>query len=55
LITGVLAGGTAAGPGPIADAGQLDEYVTRAARKRVGYTVQADRIISWNHAKLTPN
>jgi len=55
LITGVLTGGGAAGPGPLADAGQLDEYVARAARKRIAFTVQPDRIISWDHAKLTPN
>jgi PPOX class probable F420-dependent enzyme len=54
-IAAVLAGGTAAGPIPAADPGQLDDYVARAARKRVGYAVKPDRTISWDHAKLTPN
>jgi PPOX class probable F420-dependent enzyme len=30
----------------------LDEYVEHAARKRVGYAVEARRIISWDHSKL---
>jgi nitroimidazol reductase NimA-like FMN-containing flavoprotein (pyridoxamine 5'-phosphate oxidase superfamily) len=54
-ITAVLAGGTAAGPSLAADEGQLADYVARASRKRVGYTVQPGRVISWDHAKLAPN
>jgi nitroimidazol reductase NimA-like FMN-containing flavoprotein (pyridoxamine 5'-phosphate oxidase superfamily) len=41
-----LAGGTG-------EAGRaLDEYVERAARKRLGYIVEPQRIISWDHSKL---
>ena len=32
----------------------LEEYVARAARKRVGYAVEPFRIISWDHGKLLP-
>ncbi len=46
-ITAVV-GGALAG----ASAGALTEYVTRAARKRWGYRVEPDRIISWDHSKL---
>jgi len=35
-----------------APAGTLDDYLARAARKRVGYIVQPERIISWDHRKL---
>jgi PPOX class probable F420-dependent enzyme len=30
----------------------LESYVEHAARKRVGYAVQARRVISWDHSKL---
>lgn len=30
----------------------LEEYVSRAARKRVGYVVEPRRITSWDHSKL---
>jgi PPOX class probable F420-dependent enzyme len=30
----------------------LDEYVAHAAHKRVAYTVEPSRIISWDHRKL---
>lgn len=30
----------------------MTEYVTRAARKRVGYAVEPTRVISWDHTKL---
>jgi Pyridoxamine 5'-phosphate oxidase len=30
----------------------LEEYVTHAARKRVGYLVEPQRIITWDHSKL---
>jgi PPOX class probable F420-dependent enzyme len=33
---------------------ELEEYVARAARKRVGYAVEPSRIISWDHGKLLP-
>jgi PPOX class probable F420-dependent enzyme len=36
------------------DAAALDDYVRRAARKRVGFTVEPRRIISWDHSKLLP-
>jgi PPOX class probable F420-dependent enzyme len=32
----------------------LASYVEHAARKRVGYTVRPDQIVSWDHAKLLP-
>jgi PPOX class probable F420-dependent enzyme len=32
----------------------LDEYVAHTARKRVGYLVHPQRIISWDHRKLVP-
>jgi hypothetical protein len=35
-----------------APAEALDDYVAHAARKRVGYLVQPERIISWDHSKL---
>jgi hypothetical protein len=46
-----LAGGTALA-GADAPAGPLDEYVQRAARKRLGYVVEPRRVISWDHSKL---
>ena len=30
----------------------LERYVTRAARKRVGYVVQPHRVVSWDHRRL---
>ncbi|HXP21084.1 MAG TPA: pyridoxamine 5'-phosphate oxidase family protein [Streptosporangiaceae bacterium] len=45
LITAMLSG---------QDATELDEYVERAARKRVGYAVEPRRVISWDHSKLLP-
>ena len=44
-----IAGGLSGVP-----AGPLDEYVTRAARKRVGFIVDPERIVSWDHGKLLP-
>jgi PPOX class probable F420-dependent enzyme len=35
-----------------APADELADYVAHAARKRVGYIVQPDRITSWDHRKL---
>jgi hypothetical protein len=41
----------AAGLGGVpADA--LDDYVAHAARKRVGFIVQPERVVSWDHRKL---
>jgi PPOX class probable F420-dependent enzyme len=40
------------GSGSASDA--LEEYVTHAARKRVGYVVEPRRISSWDHGKLLP-
>ena len=34
------------------DAGALEEYTTKTARKRVGYVVEPRRIISWDFRKL---
>jgi PPOX class probable F420-dependent enzyme len=42
-IAGVMAGMAA---------GALDEYVAHTARKRVGFFVEPQRIISWDHRKL---
>lgn len=44
-----IAGGLSGVPG---DA--LDDYVAHAARKRVGYIVQPERVVSWDHHKLIP-
>jgi len=32
----------------------VEDYVTHAARKRLGYIVEPARIISWDHRKLLP-
>lgn len=64
-ITAVMAGQAVAPPGPAdqdeaprmtgdQDAAALDDYVRRAARKRIGFTVEPRRIISWDHSKLLP-
>jgi nitroimidazol reductase NimA-like FMN-containing flavoprotein (pyridoxamine 5'-phosphate oxidase superfamily) len=37
---------------PIADGGTPTHYEEHAARKRYGYSVEPDRVISWDHAKL---
>ena len=42
-----VAGGMAGVP-----AEAVQEYVARAARKRVGYVVEPARIVSWDHRKL---
>jgi PPOX class probable F420-dependent enzyme len=44
-IAGVMAG---------AELGPVDDYVEHAARKRIGFVVEPDRIASWDHAKLLP-
>jgi PPOX class probable F420-dependent enzyme len=44
-----IAGGLGGVP---ADA--LDEYVAHAARKRVGFIVAPQRVVSWDHRKLLP-
>jgi PPOX class probable F420-dependent enzyme len=46
LITGAVPG---------QDGAALDEYVARAARKRVGFAVEPRRVISWDHSKLLPD
>jgi PPOX class probable F420-dependent enzyme len=38
--------------GDAADA--VEDYVERAARKRLGYVVEPRRVITWDHAKLLP-
>jgi len=30
----------------------LEDYVTHAARKRLGYIVEPSRVVSWDHRKL---
>jgi nitroimidazol reductase NimA-like FMN-containing flavoprotein (pyridoxamine 5'-phosphate oxidase superfamily) len=37
---------------PLADGDASAQYVEHAARKRFGYAVEPDRVISWDHAKL---
>jgi PPOX class probable F420-dependent enzyme len=32
----------------------LEEYTTKTARKRLGYVVEPQRVISWDHRKLAP-
>jgi PPOX class probable F420-dependent enzyme len=44
-IAGVMAG---------ADLGPVEDYVEQAARKRIGFVVEPDRVSSWDHAKLLP-
>ncbi len=45
--------GVAAGLPDVPD-GLREEYVARAARKRVGFFVEPARVISWDHRKLLP-
>jgi len=33
----------------------LEDYVTHAAAKRLGYVVEPARVISWDHRKLLPS
>ena len=35
-------------------AGALEEYTAKTARKRLGYVVAPQRVISWDHRKLAP-
>jgi PPOX class probable F420-dependent enzyme len=46
----IAAGGLQAG-----DVGgeMVEDYVSRAARKRFGYLVEPKRVVSWDHRKLT--
>jgi len=32
----------------------LEEYTAKTARKRLGYVVEPQRVISWDHRKLAP-
>lgn len=41
--------GGAATPEDVED---IEDYVTRAARKRVAYVVEPRRVVSWDHRKL---
>ena len=34
--------------------GVLEEYTAKTARKRLGYVVEPQRVISWDHRKLAP-
>ena len=43
-----------AGALAVAPADALEEYVEHAARKRLGYAVEPQRIVSWDHSKLLP-
>jgi PPOX class probable F420-dependent enzyme len=42
--------GVMAGP----EMGPVEDYVEHAARKRIGFVVEPDRVSSWDHAKLLP-
>ena len=44
-IAGVMAG---------QDLGPLEDYVAHAARKRVAFVVEPERVSSWDHARLLP-
>jgi len=39
-------------PGGATGTGALEAYVEHAARKRVGFSVRPDRVISWDHSRL---
>ena len=39
---------------PDVPAGALEQYVAQAARKRTGFIVEPDRVVSWDHRKLLP-
>jgi PPOX class probable F420-dependent enzyme len=34
--------------------GMADDYVEHTARKRLGYVVEPNRVVSWDHSKLVP-
>jgi nitroimidazol reductase NimA-like FMN-containing flavoprotein (pyridoxamine 5'-phosphate oxidase superfamily) len=52
-LAGVLEiGRLIAGSLPGVPAEGVEEYVAHAARKRVGYLVEPQRIITWDHSKL---
>lgn len=38
---------------PDTDPADLDEFVAAQARKRIGVIVEAERMVSWDHSKLT--
>ena len=38
----------------ILTAAALEEYTAKTARKRLGYVVEPQRVISWDHRKLAP-
>jgi PPOX class probable F420-dependent enzyme len=53
LVAGGMATGLAgSGLGDSDAADAVEAYVAQAARKRVGYIVSPDRIVSWDHSKL---
>jgi hypothetical protein len=59
-LGGSGAGGSGTGGSGVGDSGlsesdaadAVEAYVAQAARKRVGYIVSPDRIVSWDHSKL---
>jgi PPOX class probable F420-dependent enzyme len=52
LEIGRLVAGGMGGPSASASAEAVDAYVAQAARKRLGYIVEPQRVISWDHGKL---
>jgi PPOX class probable F420-dependent enzyme len=48
----VLAIGRLVAGGMAGSSDAVDAYVAQAARKRLGYIVEPDRIVSWDHSKL---
>jgi hypothetical protein len=51
LVAGGM-GGPSASASASASAEAVDAYVAQAARKRLGYIVEPQRVISWDHGKL---
>src|SRR5438552_1849000 len=47
-------GGRVATVTPGMTAAALEEYTAKTARKRLGYVVEPQRVISWDHRKLAP-
>jgi pyridoxine/pyridoxamine 5'-phosphate oxidase len=53
VMGNALAGAGSAAASAAAAGDAVNEYVANAARKRYGYIVEPQRVISWDHSKLT--